>query len=784
MFFSTFRSRKVLLLATSAMTLALAAPAFGQEASDAAPSGQGAIPSGPLTLGPVRVQGQGAADATPYADPKAAYKADRLSSSKFTEPVLNTPRTETVITKGALNDANATSLRDVITSTAGVTLGSGEGGNAFGDRFFIRGFDARNDVFIDGVRDPGVLVRENFNTQQIEILKGPASSFAGRGTTGGALNVVTKQAMPGTFYDVEAQGGLSDNTKRLTLDLNQEVNSALDVRLNAMIQNADVAGRKYTIDNRRGVAGAVTWRPLDSVTVTGNYSYTDMFGLPDFGVPYNPLARRPVTSGDVPRDTYYGAINRDFTRSQQAQGALNVNWAVNDWLTLENDARQSHSLLNYIGTIPENPGATGATAPYSSSAARFSGYTQLNAQSRYEPVTVLVDQPQATLTFDTGPVRNVLVVGGEFSGEHISIAGYSGLTSELTTGATAFTSSGAPIVPVGAPTNTILTSNRPALNTNPQRYRVNTRAGYIMDTANYQDFIIFNAGIRIDDYNVTSANNTVSQRARNDITSYNAGLVIKPSENVSIYGAFATSADPVGDEVDATASAYGGLAPTQPSSQVYSPLKSKAYEVGVKWSLFDDHLLATAAAFRTDVDNARETAPAGVPGTTSGQIYANAAYRVQGFDFGLSGNITDDWSMEGGLTIMEPKITRSIVPTNVGLQLANIAPRSFNLLSKYTVFDWLAVGGQAVFSSRIEGGSLLAANGGVAYPNAPYPTMLPSYWRFDAFVEAKVTEHLLVRLNAQNLFDRTYYNALYQSAVPFVQIAPGRAVYLTAEVKL
>src|SRR5215467_5900164 len=73
----------------------------------------------------------------------------------------------------------ATSLRDVVRSTAGVTLGTGEGGNAFGDRFFIRGFDARNDVFVDGVRDPGVSVRENFFTEQVEILRGPGSTIDG-----------------------------------------------------------------------------------------------------------------------------------------------------------------------------------------------------------------------------------------------------------------------------------------------------------------------------------------------------------------------------------------------------------------------------------------------------------------------------------------------------------------------------------------------------------------------------------------------------------------------------
>ena len=114
------------------------------------------------------------------------------ASGKFPEPILNTPKSITVLTKEVLADQNSTTLKPAVLSTAGVTLGTGEGGNAFGDRFFIRGFDARNDVFLDGVRDAGVSVRENFFTEQVEILRGPGSSFAGRGTTGGAINIVTK----------------------------------------------------------------------------------------------------------------------------------------------------------------------------------------------------------------------------------------------------------------------------------------------------------------------------------------------------------------------------------------------------------------------------------------------------------------------------------------------------------------------------------------------------------------------------------------------------------------
>jgi catecholate siderophore receptor len=192
-----------------------------------------------------------AADRDRYADPAAPYKGDRLQASgKFPEPLLNTPKTVTVLTREVLEDKNATTLKQAILSTAGVTLGSGEGGNAFGDRFFIRGFDARNDVFIDGVRDAGVSVRENFFTEQVEILRGPASSFAGRGTTGGAINIVTKEAQTDkSFYNMDATFG-TDQTKRIQLDVNQVISPTFAIRAGGMFQDADVAGRNYVTDDR------------------------------------------------------------------------------------------------------------------------------------------------------------------------------------------------------------------------------------------------------------------------------------------------------------------------------------------------------------------------------------------------------------------------------------------------------------------------------------------------------------------------------------------------------
>jgi catecholate siderophore receptor len=173
----------------------------------------------------------------PYADPAAPYKANRLASPKFPEPIVNTPRSITVLTQEVLRDKDATSLKDALRSTPGITIGTGEGGNAFGDRFFIRGFDARNDVFVDGIRDPAVNIRENFFTEQIEILKGPASTIDGRGTAGGAINIVTKQASElASFYNADTKFA-SDFTKRVTFDVNQVITPTLAVRMDGMCRS-------------------------------------------------------------------------------------------------------------------------------------------------------------------------------------------------------------------------------------------------------------------------------------------------------------------------------------------------------------------------------------------------------------------------------------------------------------------------------------------------------------------------------------------------------------------
>jgi catecholate siderophore receptor len=752
-----------------------------------------------------------APDRDRYADPAAPYKGDRLQASgKFPEPLLNTPKTVTVLTKDIIEDKNATTLKQAILSTAGVTLGSGEGGNAFGDRFFIRGFDARNDVFIDGVRDSGVSVRENFFTEQIEILRGPASSFAGRGTTGGAINIVTKEAQTDkSFYNMDTTFG-TDQTKRITVDVNQIISPTFAVRAGGMFQDADVAGRSVTTDDRNGGFVATKWTPVDGVKVTADYIHTDLHGIPDFGVPYyrpgsngssgqqfTSTAGAPYPDVGVNRDNFYGFANRDFFHVQQDIGTLNTEIHITPDLVFSDKIRDSRSLNNYIGTLAETPIATNPLTLATVTA---------NPQSRYQTTDVLANQSEFTYKFNTGDFKHTLLTGVEISQETSSIDKYNGLSSETVTG-TPFTGSGSlGEVSVFGPLFTdIPFTGTPTLTGMPTNILIDTTSVYALDSINYRDVLILNGGVRYDDYRInTSGWGTLSsgaaptfgtQSAEFGLPNFNFGITYKPLPNGSVYAAFATSSDPVGSEFDGTSTAYGGLAPVVSGNpnQIFGPEKNKAYEVGTKWELFNRHLLLTGALFETTKDNAREafnvsskanqTASCPYPAGTTGSIsciIAGSAYYVRGIDLEAAGKITDKWSLTGGLVLMQSAVTKSNVPTanmpqpllyttDVGLPLANVAHQSFSVLNKYQLTDMWEIGGQAVYRSRVYGGTLLAANEG---------TSIPDYWKFDAFAEARIDKNWKLKLYVNNIFNKLYYDSLYQSGTPFALEAPGRAAYL------
>ena len=198
---------------------------------------------------------------------KSPYKAETVSSPKFTQPLRDTPQTIQVITNQVFTQQGATTLTEALRNSAGVgTFYAGENGNTTtGDAIYMRGFDTSNSLFVDGVRDLGSISRDLFNIEQVEVEKGPAGTDNGRSAPTGAINLVSKQA-----YLEDAISGTvttgTDEQNRVTADINQALSipgSAL--RLNLMWQDSDVAGRDHVNNKRIGIAPSLGFG-LDGAT--------------------------------------------------------------------------------------------------------------------------------------------------------------------------------------------------------------------------------------------------------------------------------------------------------------------------------------------------------------------------------------------------------------------------------------------------------------------------------------------------------------------------------------
>ena len=120
------------------------------------------------------------------------------ASPKYTEALVDTPQTITVIDRATMDQQGLLSLRDMLSTLPGITFGAGEGGGGYGDSINLRGFSANADITADGVRDSALYSRtDNFNLESLELVNGANSVYSGAGSVGGNINLVSKTAHAG-----------------------------------------------------------------------------------------------------------------------------------------------------------------------------------------------------------------------------------------------------------------------------------------------------------------------------------------------------------------------------------------------------------------------------------------------------------------------------------------------------------------------------------------------------------------------------------------------------------
>ncbi|WP_308911893.1 TonB-dependent receptor [Pseudokordiimonas caeni] len=698
------------------------------------------------------------AGSNPYADPMAPYKIDRSASSKLTQSILDAAKSITVLPKELIDDTGTNTFRDLMRIQPGVTLGTGEGGNAFGDRVFIRGFDARNDVYIDGVRDPGVTSRETFAVEQIEIFKGPSSAFGGRGTTGGAISMISKAPQAQDFGDVEVTVG-TDDTKRVTADVNRQLSDKLAVRVNGMYHDSETAGRDEVFNERWGVAAAAAYQMNESVELGLDYYHLETDGLPDWGVPYDVANNEPFK---VDRNNFYGLVNRDFHKNNIDIVTGQIRAELSDGKVLRSVLRYGHTWNGYVVSAPERPVTTDPDpANWTVSA---------SPKNRNQTNKYLVNQTDLTWKSDFGGVEHTFVGGFEFSKEKIHNNPYGFLDSEDP-------STGGSPTPASTSVSQNLWNPDPHLpwdlfavpGTSYTESEISTKAFFLIDTIELNDQWQVFGGLRFDDFGIDYTSiggrgGDMQLRSDDNFFNWHAGVTYKPAENGNVYVAIGSSSNPPGEQVDGGGAAYGGISG---SSQSIDAERNMNYEIGTKWAVFDEHFLVSAALFRIE-----KTAGRSVTGSGSSEVTTlNGEQRVDGFEIGLSGNVTEKLSLFGGVTLLDTEILASDNEVEIGSKLPNVAETSATLLAKYQATERFSFGGTAVYASKIYGGTTYVGT-----------TYLPSHWRFDAFAHFELKEGVEISLNVQNLTDKVYYDSLYRSSAPFTYIAPGRSATVTLDI--
>ncbi|WP_221030739.1 TonB-dependent receptor [Actomonas aquatica] len=636
----------------------------------------------------------------------------QLSSPKFNAPLLDTPQTVTVIPQRLMEEQAATSLRDILRNSPGITFQAGEGGTPAGDQMTIRGFSARTDMFVDGVRDLGGYSRDSFNLEQVEVAKGPSSSTAGRGSTGGSVNLVTKSPHDRAFRSGSAVVG-TDNYQRATLDLNQPTAEGQALRVNAMWQDAGVPGRDVVKNSSWGLAPSYAFGTNGPTKVTVAYQRLEQDNVPDYGLP-----RQAFEEGvDVPSSNWYGLRDRDRENIEQDLATLTVEHQ-GDGFTLRNLTRYGHTYRDSVHTSPRLSRTTDGMV------------RRDDWKSRDQTNEIFANQTHLNAELRTGAINHAISAGVEYAKE--KERNYARAEADGT------------VLPE---TDLLNPNTRDPYNGNITRTGAygqgegETVSFYAFDNVFAgQQWQVF-AGARYDIFDATQTNvetdgSSASVSRQDEELSTRLGFIYKPQENASFYIGYANSFNPSAEGLS--------LSSRRTDLSDVDPEQTDSYEVGVKWDTFNSRLSLGAAFFLTEKTNAR------TPGIDPNDppIVLDGRERVQGIELSAAGRITRRWDVFAGLSVMESEVLASNTADLEGVELGLTPHTSFNLWSTYRITDAFSIGGGTQYMDSVSRNTSATAD------------EIPDYWLFSAMASYRVNDALTLRLNGTNLTDEDYIDRI------------------------
>ena len=641
---------------------------------------------------------------------------------KVPTPIRDIPQSVTVINRAVMEAQGATSLADVLRNVPGITLGAPEGGQ-IGNNINLRGFSARTDLYLDGVRDRGQYYRDVFSLDAVEVLKGPSSMLFGRGSTGGVINQVSKTPSLAPRDEVSVMTGTQPSL-RVTADFNQPASDTSAFRVAMMAQDAHstrdvMQNRDYGLaPSMRFGIGTPTEITLSALALHNN-------DMPDYGLP--PVNGRPA---NIDRHNFYG-LTDDRTIQDVGEISLKIKHKLSPTMTLRNqtqfiaygiDARESGP--SSVGTVTGGvytPIPGGNNNGNTTNVPLDQLFVQLGSHDRKIYDRSAYNQTDLISEFEAGSLKHTLLVGLEVGRDTYRNQAYA--------------RPGLPVVSLPNPDYQPSPSNVSTTTGNLVRSEATTIAPYVNDTVELSRQWKLVAGVRYDRFDAEISNTVNAPPSASQVvhfTSVRTGVIFQPDAVQSYYVSYGTSFNP---SLEALTLTNG--------QQSVPPEESRSYEVGGKWDLMNGNLSLTSAVFQTDKTNARSQVSPGVYELT-GDV------RVRGAELGAAGRITPRWQVLGGYTYLDAEIvSASALDGTQGKVPLNTPTNSGSLWTTYNLTrEWEAGGGLVYMSDR--------------YANNTNTVSVGNYLRLDATVAYHQPKYDL-RLNLFNLANRLNFEHVVAS---------------------
>jgi len=671
------------------------------------------------------------------------YTAPKSDIVKLMEPLHDTPVSVTTVTQQLMQDRGETNLNDALRNVPSITLQSNES-SWMGNAPFIRGFSARTDMFIDGLRDIGMYYRDPFNLTRVEVLEGPDSILFGRGSTGGVVEQDSKMPLADQFISASVSAGTND-LGRATADVNMPIDglgTPAAARVNLMADTNGVAERDVADFNRIGLAPSLALGLGEPTRVTFSWFYQQEHDRPDFGVPWYFGTPAPVN-----RSNFYG-FKTDELKTTADMGTVKVEHDFDGWITVRDLSRYAAYTRYETAAKPGLAANVTPTTPLSSAGVALNSFTLASTEKQVQ------NQLDALAKFLTGPIAHNLDAGIEYDWESSDPKYY--------------TNTGL--------TNTLINPNenqtfKPALSY--QRVNITTTTNsegfYGIDTLKLGEEWQAILGARVDRFSVhfneqvfsvppavTGVITATNVKNREDtLPSWHGALLYKPVKNGTVYFTYGTSFNPSAETLDVISS----FTTFSLNNENLSPERNRTFELGTKWTLMDGALLLDGSLFETDKVNAR------IPSDVPGFNILGGNQQLQGFELMVQGRITDEWNVNLGFDHLSSGTTKS-APGGppIGYPLPFAPHGNLTFWTTYQILPEILVGGGGQYS-------------GSRYAQTTAPVELaPSYVVFDAMAKWTIDPRFDLQVNVYNLADKYYYDMMHFA---FVTPGAGRSAMLT-----